>query len=700
MVGLLVTAVALCSLLAPAAGAQVIYDRVIHKKFGIFPSPDALRLSRGPFGAPGFGALGTPTCDTSVDASCTSLLALAPGGVVQHGEQDYLFFWGPSGSFPANYVAGMQAFLSGLAAADYSTGHTSGATGNPLSVLQQYYDNTGPGGAKSFIPLAIQNAGTIMDTSPYPNGGHSCTDTDPGPPVYHPANCVTGNDIQNAVTSYIAAHNSPTGVNVEYFVLTPPGVGSCDDSTSQSCFSSQYCAWHTFADTGTYQVTYADIPYGAGTPCDTGVTNLNNDGTDAVLTGFSHELAETMTDPLINAWQGSGGGSDEIGDKCAYQYVVGGLGNDTTGLPTQSAGNPYNTTLGGHNYLLQMEFDNSANNGAGGCTQWDTQTQPTASLSVPGSVTPGTPQSFGLTSVNAPAGVAYVNWDFGDGTKATSTGTATIMHTYQTAGPFTVTAIVTDNHGNEVKVTAPVGGGGKASPTLSASAPSSGTVGSVISAVSVSAALSGGASPTGTITYTVFGPQSTPPSVCSSGGSTVGTASASGDGTYNPSAGFTPASAGDYWWYASYGGDSGNNAATSTCGAGMPETVVGSGGGGVASLVVAVLPRHPAPRGAYTVTVSGSALSGGVFGLGQNESDVELYNGFGPCATTWAGERAKAAVGRAADIGHWLVAAGNFSFTEHRTATPSPFATVRFCGYVSRTGSLTDAHGTTYYTTT
>jgi endo-1,4-beta-xylanase len=36
----------------------------------------------------------------------------------------------------------------------------------------------------------------------------------------------------------------------------------------------------------------------------------------------------------------------------------------------------------------------------------------------------------------------------------------------------------------------------------------------------------------------------------------------------------TPTSAGDYWWYASYGGDLSNYAARSACGAGMAETVV------------------------------------------------------------------------------------------------------------------------------
>jgi hypothetical protein len=43
---------------------------------------------------------------------------------------------------------------------------------------------------------------------------------------------------------------------------------------------------------------------------------------------------------------------------------------------------------------------------------------------------------------------------------------------------------------------------------------------------------------------------------------------------YSPSAGFTPPSAGDYWWFSSYGGDSNNSPASSTCGASMTKTVV------------------------------------------------------------------------------------------------------------------------------
>lgn len=117
-------------------------------------------------------------------------------------------------------------------------------------------------------------------------------------------------------------------------------------------------------------------------------------------------------------------------------------------------------------------------------------------------------------------------------------------------------------------------------PALALNAPATGTAGTAIPPSTVIGTLSAAMSPIGTVTFTVFGPQGSPPGSCSSGGTTVGTATVSGNGTYNPSAAFTPPSGGNYWWYASYGGDATNNPAASICGAGMPETVVASSGGG------------------------------------------------------------------------------------------------------------------------
>src|SRR5207245_2542412 len=72
----------------------------------------------------------------------------------------------------------------------------------------------------------------------------------------------------------------------------------------------------------------------------------------------------------------------------------------------------------------------------------------------------------------------------------------------------------------------------------------------------------------------VFGPQASAPTDCTTGGTTVGTATVSGNGTYNSSASYTPTQAGTYWWYATYSGDANNLYAASTCGSGMTSTVV------------------------------------------------------------------------------------------------------------------------------
>ncbi len=115
----------------------------------------------------------------------------------------------------------------------------------------------------------------------------------------------------------------------------------------------------------------------------------------------------------------------------------------------------------------------------------------------------------------------------------------------------------------------------KAGPTLRLSAAAAtGTVGQPVGSP-ISAELAGGVNETGTVTFSVYGPQPSPPTACGSPTATVGSAAVHADGTYAP-ASFTPKAAGSYWWYASYGGDAGNDAAASACGAQMPVTVVSS----------------------------------------------------------------------------------------------------------------------------
>ena len=113
-------------------------------------------------------------------------------------------------------------------------------------------------------------------------------------------------------------------------------------------------------------------------------------------------------------------------------------------------------------------------------------------------------------------------------------------------------------------------------PTLTMSAPSTRTLGSPILGTDVLATLTSGSAtpPTGDLTFSVFGPQQSAPTSCSSGGEQVGAyVPVNGNGNYNPSASFTPSQPGEYWWYVSYSGDPNNLGSDSGCGA--VETTVG-----------------------------------------------------------------------------------------------------------------------------
>ncbi|HUB68854.1 MAG TPA: prepilin-type N-terminal cleavage/methylation domain-containing protein [Acidimicrobiales bacterium] len=205
---------------------------------------------------------------------------------------------------------------------------------------------------------------------------------------------------------------------------------------------------------------------------------------------------------------------------------------------------------------------------------------------------------------------------------------------------------------------------GKASPSLTVTGPSSGTVHTAIGNTSIIGALSGGYNPNGTITFTVFGPQSTPPTTCTSGGTTWSgnTASASGDGTYNPSGGPTPTTAGDYWWYASYGGDTNNNSATTTCGSGMAETVV--------SLASPTLVVTGPSSGSIGTAIAASSISGALSGgYSPGGNGTLTFSVYGPsasapttCQTTTSGSWTA--------IGSALNVSGDATYHPSTTFTP------------------------------
>ncbi|HVB95081.1 MAG TPA: hypothetical protein VND41_00580 [Nitrososphaerales archaeon] len=141
-----------------------------------------------------------------------------------------------------------------------------------------------------------------------------------------------------------------------------------------------------------------------------------------------------------------------------------------------------------------------------------------------------------------------------------------------------------------------------ASPTITTTvAPSSVTLGTTAPTLRDTATLSGGYHETGTITFTLYHA-----STC--GGTAVDTetvSAVSGDGAYSTPTGYTlPTSGtvtGTYEWVASYGGDTNNNLASTTCGA--ESATVSNASPSIGTTV----------SNSGTMTIGGSATDQGTF---------------------------------------------------------------------------------------
>ncbi|HET7489995.1 MAG TPA: hypothetical protein VFJ85_18865 [Acidimicrobiales bacterium] len=107
----------------------------------------------------------------------------------------------------------------------------------------------------------------------------------------------------------------------------------------------------------------------------------------------------------------------------------------------------------------------------------------------------------------------------------------------------------------------------RATPALTTRAPASSTIGQPTADV---ATLAGGVSPTGTITFTLYGPND---QNCSGTPMFTSTKQVAGNGDVTSDS-FTPTAAGTYRWVAAYSGDSNNVPVTAACGAANEVTEV------------------------------------------------------------------------------------------------------------------------------
>ncbi|HZT96003.1 MAG TPA: right-handed parallel beta-helix repeat-containing protein [Chloroflexota bacterium] len=284
------------------------------------------------------------------------------GGPVVHTLKAYAIFWQPpgyhfeeafkKGSVPDSHDTSYETLIDGFF-------QHAGATPY-YNILTQYSDTS------DVVHNALSFGGMWVDTGALNQFNTSVDGTQKHP--------LLNSDIQAEVENAVAKNSTwPTGgMGVEFFVFTPGGVQSCTTSALTYCDAEfpypadAYCAYHSaFYNSGATPVLYANM-FDAGYSTACGGPNWTVNGThyppidgpgpngdpvaDYEISPMSHEMSETITDPMPNSgWVDSSDGY-EIGDICAYVFAP---------LSTQNG----DVTLHGHQYLIQEEWSNAVGPG-------------------------------------------------------------------------------------------------------------------------------------------------------------------------------------------------------------------------------------------------------------------------------------------------------------------------------------------------
>jgi hypothetical protein len=283
-------------------------------------SPDVYHQS--PFGRPVFRQIYAP--------SSGSVSTITPsigyhGGSVMPGLSKVVVIW--YGNWAQNdgtdNATGQGIILDALYGLAQPSGYAGILTG-ANSTLGKYTQSSGATVTQmSSVTMEIH---TVATSSTY--GGSTLTDSS----VLKLVKSVAGTGDSQAV----------------YLVL------SSSDISESSGFLTKYCGWHTHATVGSSNIKYAFIgnPNRNLAACAVQSTSPNgNAAVDAMISVIAHELAETVTDPNLNAWYNLNGA--ENGDMCAWTfgsnltYTNGAYWNTT--LPARATGST-------RNYLLQRQL--------------------------------------------------------------------------------------------------------------------------------------------------------------------------------------------------------------------------------------------------------------------------------------------------------------------------------------------------------
>ncbi|MGD0686621.1 MAG: hypothetical protein ABSA03_16095 [Streptosporangiaceae bacterium] len=302
-------------------------------------------------------SIGTDIVSTENCATCTPPLTYHGGPVMGTAQTTGAvtvtpIFWTPAGfnAPTATYQSLIDRFLTDVSAA-------SGTNTNVFSVGTEYGGLVN--GQMSNINYQISYSGDQVDTDPFP--ANSCT------PTAGYTACVADPQITAELSAYLAANNLPEDQSHFYPVFFPAGVETTNGQGWTSMVN--YCAYHSYFQGTAGTVIYANEPAPTMTGCNVGESPNNDVVADAEISVLSHELMESITDPLVNAWTDSM--NNEIGDECAWTFGTP-LGSTNAASPNTSQ---YNQVINGNDYYIQEMFSNAdyATGPMRGCVQSESQ---------------------------------------------------------------------------------------------------------------------------------------------------------------------------------------------------------------------------------------------------------------------------------------------------------------------------------------
>jgi hypothetical protein len=326
------------------------------------------------------------------------------GGPIVTASDTYAIYWDPVGAYHNDWMTLIDGYL-------HDVGADSGQLGNIFSLNGQY---TGPGATRASYQSTFRGAYT--DTTPYPASG--CVE-----PKGQPT-CLTDEQIRAELKGFIEANKLPTGIDVNYFVLTPPAVtvctdaggkGNCSDSateneeeakdeTGSAESATGFCGYHSAIEpASTSPIVYAVQPWVAGhaghvlkeIPVETLVptgaalacqnsevlvepnqdANLSRfDGyeaglADIIINGLSIEQDDIAVNPLLNGWYQDGTMAEQA-DLC--QRVFSPASSEELAKPpaTTKALPLGNETINGDHYYLQWALSSVGITSGKGIVCW------------------------------------------------------------------------------------------------------------------------------------------------------------------------------------------------------------------------------------------------------------------------------------------------------------------------------------------